>query len=47
MSEDAIEKEVEAMMLLEGEDRTVADLQAQVAGLTEKVRQLAETQAPQ
>ncbi|VDO18529.1 unnamed protein product [Heligmosomoides polygyrus] len=47
MPEDAIEKEVEAMMLLEGEDRTVANLQEQVAGLTEKVRQHAGTQTPQ
>ncbi|VDP09595.1 unnamed protein product [Heligmosomoides polygyrus] len=35
---------MEAMILMEGEDRTIADLQAQLANLTSQVRQLSEKQ---
>ncbi|VDO91144.1 unnamed protein product [Heligmosomoides polygyrus] len=35
---------METMLLMEGEDKTIADLQAQVANLTSQVRQLSEKQ---
>ncbi|VDL80032.1 unnamed protein product [Nippostrongylus brasiliensis] len=47
MSDDAIEREVEELMLLDGDDSALAGLQAQVAGLTEQVRQLTDSNAPQ
>ncbi|VDP49855.1 unnamed protein product [Heligmosomoides polygyrus] len=44
MANETIDAEMEAMLLMEGEDKTIADLQAHVANLTSQVRQLSEKQ---
>ncbi|VDO18627.1 unnamed protein product [Heligmosomoides polygyrus] len=44
MATESIDAEMEAMLLMEGDEKTIADLQAQVATLTSQVRQLTDKQ---
>ncbi|EYC34955.1 hypothetical protein Y032_1232g3776, partial [Ancylostoma ceylanicum] len=46
--EQSIDEEMEAMILMEADEgKRIADLQVQVAGLTQQLRELTEKQAPQ
>ncbi|EYC01493.1 hypothetical protein Y032_0106g3724 [Ancylostoma ceylanicum] len=48
MAEQSIDEEMEAMILMEADEgKRIADLQVQVAGLTQQLRELTEKQAPQ